>query len=137
VDNLGERLAQETEAEGRTEVVRQALSDLKQLHAAMGQRYVELESLIELREARGPPASVRSELESMQEELSMSRRDAERLRSETSELGREERAAQQGEVRLLAAAHSGEVELRKLRADLTKSEDRGCKLALLVERGYQ
>merc|ERR1712217_433659 len=80
VDNLGERLAQETEAEGRTEVVRQALSDLKQLHAAMGQRYVELESLIELRDASGPPAPVRNELDSMQQELAQRRVEAERLR---------------------------------------------------------
>merc|ERR1711972_622766 len=96
---------QVSETEGRAEVVRQALYDLKQLHAAMGQRYVELESLIELREASGPPAVVRDELNSMQEELSQRRMEAERLRTETGELTRAERAAQQGELRFLASAH--------------------------------
>jgi len=46
----------------------------------------------------------------------------------------QERAAQEVELQLLAAARDGEAALRKLRAELAASERRGAELAALLGR---
>lgn len=57
------------------------------------------------------------------------------LRAEISEALTSERAAQDAELRLLAAAGRGDAELRTLRGELAESEVLGSKLAALAGRG--
>lgn len=110
----------------------------------MGHRFAELESLRETQE-EGPPESVREELEAMQQQLASRRATAEGLRWEIGEVVQQERSAQEAELRLLAAAHGGDVEpgwccrevkigkeLRELRAEVVASERHGAELRALV-----
>uniref|UniRef100_A0A7S4R3C8 Uncharacterized protein n=1 Tax=Alexandrium monilatum TaxID=311494 RepID=A0A7S4R3C8_9DINO len=121
-------------ARDRAQIVQQALSDLKQLHAAMGRRFAEFEGLRDLLDgAHGAGVEGTSEeLEAMQEQISLREAAADRLGSEIREVAQQESEAQAAELRLLAVAQGGDAALRSLRTELEASECRGADLAALL-----
>lgn len=136
-----QRLRQEEQARGRARLVQQALGDLQHLHATIGARYQELERFA----GDGDPGAGVAEFgtgdsggnheaEALRRYAVSERAAAERVLSEVGEVARQERLAEEAELRLLSSARNQDSALRSLRSELAASDRRGAELVAFAPR---